>query len=78
MEDRQSVLGRELIPVESVFKLMFLMLRNDITQGSFVMESVRLTVKDINMWSEMGSSAAVQARGVTPEQQTKSRTCPFE
>lgn len=35
------------------------------------------TLKEMRKWSVIGSSSAVQLRGKRPEQQIKSRVCPF-
>ena len=43
---------------------------DEIECDNFVLNNVELTLKDTNLWSEMGQSNAVQLR-VTPEQQIK-------
>ena len=43
-----------------------------------VLDNLSMTSKDISLWSEMGKSEAQQCRGVTPEQQIRSRMCPLE
>jgi len=76
--ERQSLLGRLLISLERADVLIFLMLRNEMDRDIFALGSVKLTLKDTNLWSEIGKSNAEQFRGVTPEQQIRSSICPLE
>ena len=81
-ETRSSVLadlsmGRLLIPTETAGRSMFLMFRNEMERGGFVLDGGKLTLKEINLWSEMGKSDAVQLKGVKPEQHMRSRMCPL-
>jgi len=48
VENEQFMLGSLSMPLESVVKLISLMLRKEITRDRFVLDSVKLTVKDIN------------------------------
>ena len=43
-----------------------------------VLDNLSMTLKDITLGSEMDKSEAQQFRGVTPEQQIRSRMCPLE
>ena len=57
---------------------IFFILRNEIGRGFFEMERVSLNVNERSKWSVMGSSSAVRSKGVTTEQQIKSRMCPLD
>lgn len=57
--------------------LMFLILRNDIECFKFKIGSGRIILKKTILWSEMGSSVKLKLHGVTPRQQTKSKTWPL-
>ena len=69
---------REWILDVRVAGLMCLIFRNEMRRGVLEMERVSFTVNERRKWSVMGSSSAVRSRGVTPEQQIKSRMCPLE
>ena len=47
---------------------MSLILWREMRRGDLVMERVRTTLNEMRKWSVMGSSAATQSMGVTPEQ----------
>ena len=66
------------MPVVRSARLIFFMLRKDMTRGCLVLDSVRHRLNETSLWSEMGRSAAEQFLGVKPEQQTKSKVCPLQ
>ena len=78
MVDRLSLLGKSSIPLERADRSISLMFRKEIERGMLVLDNLSMTSKDISLWSEMGRSEARQFRGVTPEQQIRSRMCPLE
>ncbi len=69
---------KEWILEVRVAGLMFFIFRNEMRRGVLERERVSFTVNERRKWSVMGSSSAVSSRGVTPEQQIKSRMCPLE
>lgn len=58
---------------ERAVRLMFLILRNEITRGSLHLERESVTLNERSKWSVNGRLSAVRAVGVRPEQQIKSR-----
>ena len=75
-----SVSGRqeEWILEVRVAGLIFFIFQKEIMHHILVMERVSFTANDRRKWSVQGSSSAVRLEGVTPEQQIKSRICPWE
>lgn len=66
-------MGKLSMPVVRSARLMFEMLRKDMTRNCLNLDNVKLKLNKISMWSEIGRSTAEQLRGVRPEQQTKSK-----
>ena len=73
-----SVRLEEWMLEERVAGVMFFIFRKEMRRGVLETERMSFTVNDRRKWSVMGSASAVRSRGVTPEQQIKSRMCPFE
>lgn len=57
------------MPVMRPAKLIFLTVRKQMCRDCFTLESFKLALNDISMWSETGWSSAKQLNGLIPEQQ---------
>lgn len=64
-------------PEGRVSGLICLILRYEMIHGILVIGRVILTLNEINKWSVIGRSSAVQLKGMRPEQQTEFKNVTF-
>lgn len=62
---------------QRVSMLMFFKFRNEMKRGDLILERQSAVLKEMRKWSLTWRSSAVQLEGVRPEQQIRSRVCPF-